>query len=323
MKTEQDIPLSEWARRELSELRENAFMPVVVAIVGVVIALFWYVPSIVHETTPWYSVLYAIPIGVASGVALASLCTIFEATPFKILTYRRDRDALLESNRVDWQRAQALGGVFGRFTQARSTDYSVTEPELPGTWRPFRVEHALSAQLRGTIRGSGGWGWFQGDFSGSAIPDLLASSTILFLTDGERTLRVLVPTTRVAVEMFTGAADRWRSSEKHYGTHTEKVLKDFSANPRLFSDPLSHPELVDAIDLAIARQQLDERPTVRVHGPVIQEGVALATAIGFGDRTPATLLPTGYFAALAEEVRPLLGPAAAAPTAIEAVRQVA
>ncbi len=211
--------------------------------------------------------------------------------------YRKQRRRVLLENALDYRRSQQLERALAQFTNADVAQMSVAETPIGTDWRPFRVEHTLSGSLRGDYCG--------GRVSGRVSPNLLESSSVLFLqgVDG-KTLRALIPNQNTAREMLATALTAWASSAGYTGywhdnTHLGKVIREFEM-ARGWSDGLAHAQVIDMID-ASCEKSIEERPVIRVMGKLLQDGVALATALEVNGAT-RVLLPTRFFLQLAANV---------------------
>lgn len=217
--------------------------------------------------------------------------------------YRRERFSILLENARDYRRAQLLWQALERLTHPDPELTSVVEKQVGGGWRPFRVEHTLSGSLRGSVGG--------GTFTGSMTPNLVESSSVLFLqNDAGATLRALLPSQGAAAGMLAAAFQYWEDkANPHYlwrsnyqkGTHVSDVLHHFA---RLGSLPvhLAYAQAIDMLD-ASCQKPLEERPVVHVKGNLIQDGVAFVSALEINGE-PAVLIPTTFFARLTAAVQP-------------------
>lgn len=223
--------------------------------------------------------------------------------------YQNDRDAILQRNELDFCRSQQLGAALQRFLTTPVTAYQAAEPVEPVAWCPFRVEHVMSSTTRGIFAGglsAAGYsfGDFRGQQEGRAVPNLLDASTILFLVNGNRTLRVLIPSPTGIRELVTQTLRHW-FREVVDGTHLGVVLSEFALGDEVLLAPLSHPQLIDRVDAA-CHDPTEERPVIRVAGRVLQPGIVLASAVTIGC-DQATFLPSGMFRELATCLQPYIG----------------
>ena len=72
---------------------------------------------------------------------------------FRIKSYRRKQAEIYAENERDFRRSREIRQILAGLADTRSTEFSVVESALPGEWRPFRVERAISQSLRGEIVG--------------------------------------------------------------------------------------------------------------------------------------------------------------------------
>lgn len=219
--------------------------------------------------------------------------------------YRQRRRQIFRKNAQDLQCSKRLAAALADLSEVDVVEMSVTEQQINGCWRPFRVEHTLSGSLRGECKGYMSHGYLTGVIS----PNVLESSSVLFLqNDDGKTLRALVPAQSAAREMLAQAVTAWADRAGYekgwYGnsTHLGNVLHAF-AMKRSWADGLAHTGTIDMLD-ASCQKAIGERPVVHVLGKQIQDGVALATALQVNGETKV-LLPTNFFGRLAEAVERL------------------
>lgn len=229
-------------------------------------------------------------------------------------TWRSNEANIILQNEVDYNRSLQLKEALQKFETAKASDFSVTEKSVEGEWKPFRVEHFVSNSLRGEIIGDialhgnilfGGTlrKTMKGTVKGMAIPNLLDSSSMLFLKGPNGTLRVLLPSPRATRELLVETLERWLS-ETPENSHIYKALREFSVTDDHLLNPISHPQLIDSLD-ASCEMLANERPNVGVIGERIQAGVVLVTALEV-DGTQKIFLPSGFFSKLSEYVAPFL-----------------
>ncbi|MEK7585020.1 MAG: hypothetical protein AAB455_00670 [Patescibacteria group bacterium] len=248
----------------------------------------------------------------AVGVQLILLVRHLTTSPSR-------RKEILEKNVRDYAQAECLKSqIFPRFANTRSDAFPLREGEIEGSWRPFKVEHFASQSLRGDISGQvcldwrsffrSGSGEVSGQLKQLAVPDLLdLSSVVFFENDRGETLRVLVPSPRATKETLARLIESYvgRDDPRGYhsggiltrGTHTYEALKQFTTDETSLTTPISHPALLDRLD-ASTQKSLEVRPEVRVTGEMVQEGVALATALTV-EGEKRTFFPSGYLGELA------------------------
>jgi len=153
--------------------------------------------------------------------------------------------------------------------------------------------------------------------SGISIPDLLDSSSVLWLTDGQDTMRVILPSS-TAVRSMLAKTTEGLVKELKKGSHLQEALQGFVMDKEALLTPVSHPQLVDRLD-ASCELNIGQRPLVSVAGQEIQPGVVMATALQIGEQV-SPFLPTGLFKQLATTVAEHAGlPAPKTPVANAAV----
>ena len=242
--------------------------------------------------------------------------------------WKRSRQEILLRNKIDHELSLKLKEGLRIFATTKSSAFPITEKAVEGDWRPFRVEHFLSNSLRGGFLGEGkismsfmagfAKGHIKGTSDGVAIPNLLDTSTILFLkgATGGATLRVLIPSPKVTRDLFSGTIKQWLNRVEDY-THIRRVLDDFVMGDTNLLEPISHPQLIDSLDATIELSS-KERPSVIVRGEKVQDGVVLATELEInGERS--VFMPSGFFRELASKVMPLLDQAQS-PTMLATVQ---
>lgn len=211
--------------------------------------------------------------------------------------FTRRRRKILADNVRDYRRATWLKRALDQLASADVVGMSVLEKPIGGNWRPFRVEHTLSGSLRGEFTS-----FRSGTFTGKVAPNVLESSSVLFLRDDEgKTLRVLIPSHGAAREMLAEALKSWARKAGHRegyydgSTHVGRVVHNFALAGD-WSQRLVHTQTIDMLD-ASCEKPVTERPVVGVMGRMLHEGVAFATGLRVNGETK-TLLPTTFFAHL-------------------------
>jgi len=234
----------------------------------------------------------------------------------------KSRDQILQDNARDWSQAGCLRTeIFPKFANVRSDQFPPRENALEGLWRAFRVEHFTSQSLRGDITGEAcvkslfaGDGKINAQFRQLAVPDLLdMNSVVFFRNDLGETIRVLIPSPRATketlvrlIEFYLGCPlehyweTTYRASALSAGTHVHEALKQFTVSEASLLQPISHPELLDRLDVA-TQEPLEKRPLVQVIGAPVQRGVALATALAI-DGVKQIFYPSGYLGDFASGV---------------------
>ncbi|MFZ2893562.1 MAG: hypothetical protein WA072_02640 [Candidatus Moraniibacteriota bacterium] len=227
--------------------------------------------------------------------------------------WHRNRKKILSDNLNDYRQSQNLERVLKSFTATRSSNFPILERAIRGDWKPFRVEHFLSNSLRGTFVGDVRlrmdflFGSLTDSINGIAdgvvIPNLLDTSSVLFLKGNRGTLRVLIPSPRATKELFVKTLEQWvKFAPKK--THLQHTLKDFAVKDEYLLTPISHPQIIDALDASIEMTS-ERRLSVVVRGEPIQDGVVLATALEVNG-TQSVFLPSGFFRELTMSVMPFI-----------------
>lgn len=283
-----ELKLSGWAESEIdsSFFGWGAF----IVIAMIVVAFFtWAIMSDVNKNDE-YNVGATVLLAVAIAFVFLNLIGIPVHISRKKEIYRE--------NEADWQRSLRVQEMFRPLQQMPSTSYPVTELALPSAWRPFRVEHFVSESLRGTLSGSVRMtglftGVFTGDVQGTSTPNLLDTSTMLFLQNEQGdTLRVLVPTPKATRQLLAGTIEKILKNVQRY-TFTHEAIQAFTMDDAMLCAPISHPKIVDALDADCGKPVADRRK-VAVIGTEIQPGVAVATALEVNGEL-SVFLPSGFF----------------------------
>lgn len=306
-----DLPLSERAKKELYHLEAFYLEDASVGfwVFGFFASLFTFGTTALalFGTCPWLAPLI--------GLAILGLIFLFFHWLPRHL-YRRcgtpKKNQILAENARDYSVAQALRTqIFPRFASTRSDGFPLRESEVPGQWRPFRVEHFVSQSLRGDLTGKiclNLWDFFHGrgaevksQIKQLSVPDLTDMSSVVFFENevGE-TLRVLVPSPRATketlariIEAYVGNKDEGDKTN----THVQDALEQFTTDESTLLQPISHPMILDRLDAA-TQKPAETRPTVQVVGEQIQSGVVLATALVVGG-IKKIFFPSGYLGELA------------------------
>lgn len=267
------------------------------------------IPSVVFAVFGTLSMLSFAGSSLAGWIfaGLATLPWLISGVTAATIGRGRKREILSE-NEVDYATSVKLKEALANFSNTPVSSFGTLEPEVEGRWKPFRVEHFVSNSIRGTITGQG-CGIFSGisreDCQSISIPNLLDTSSVVFLRDGERTLRVLVPSPRATREILVKAIELW-AKDMPYNSHTRQVLQNFVLEDKVLAEPISHPQLIDALD-ASCEAPPESRPNVTVRGSLIQEGVALATTLKVDNKEEKVFLPSGFFRKLTQGVNRGLG----------------
>jgi len=242
--------------------------------------------------------------------------------------WQKNRRHIFEQNKADYHQSRKLKQGLEKFSSVKSSDFPVSEQKISGKWKPFRIEHFISNSLRGeitgqiTLRGGGLLastcrGTMRGSTKGIALPNLLDSSSILFFKDGNKTLRVLLPSPRATRELLIKTLEIWMKKKPRF-THTYDVLNKYAISDQNLLHPISHPQLIDSLD-ASCELSGKQRPKVGVRGELVQPGVVLATALEVGGKQ-SIFLPSGFFSALTNQIVPFIEQAQK-PKVIEAVKE--
>ncbi|MEK7500742.1 MAG: hypothetical protein AAB642_01295 [Patescibacteria group bacterium] len=248
------------------------------------------------------------------------------ACAFYIVKWWREREGILAENAIDYHRSLQLKRALRKFSELRSSDFPLVENRLPGSWKPYKMEHHLSSstrsalsgeiELRGSFLFGFGRGTIEATTKGISVPNLLDSSTIILFKSGEQTLRAIIPSPAGSREMLVKIMESWYSGLPKT-THTYKALSSFSINDELLLTPVSNQQVIDKLEVSLEKP-FEERPEVEVIGEELQAGVALTTALVF-DGEQKMFLPSGLFRALKEEIEPLLGQPLLAPKLTESI----
>jgi len=224
---------------------------------------------------------------------------------FRRQRYRSAQLKVYLANARDFRQARKLAAALAPLQSAALVDFPLANNMIGGEWKPFRVERGVTGSIRGEIAGH--------KFTGTTTPNLLDSSSVLFLqnADGE-TMRTLIPSHATASEMLARSLERWRTNagfehdyyadyrKRDQDTYTSRVIHDFARSGQ-WTNTLTHPEMIDMIDASCQRSE-EQRPVIRLTGALIQKGVALATAIEVNGEQ-RVFVPTGFFKALTGAIR--------------------
>jgi len=235
--------------------------------------------------------------------------------------YRRERIKILEENLLDHERSEALRKRLETLFKIPLDDFPTREKVVCDGMYPFRVRYFVSTSMRAGMTGNLKLGLsFSPHMTGKArsisVPNLLDSSSVVFLTDGERTMRVIVPSPTAVKEMLARTLDLQLESVGE-GTHTRGVIEGIHPSDEYLVNPVMHPDIIDKLDASCERP-IEKRPFVQVRGQVVQQGVAVASSITVGGKHHM-FLPTGFLRELAEMISKIIEVQAAVPE----VRQAA
>jgi len=326
-KNEEKVPLSDWAKKEIKTKKSDYFfgeklfgwLSVTFGII-LFLMLVGKVPTMPGGNVVPKKLYIS---GIVTCALIWLLCFLSKYI-FKRAKWKKKQDGIFVQNEMDYHQSLRLKPILDNICSVSVSDFSVMEKEITGTWRPFRVEHFLSDSIRSQIFGQAKFNLFslkstvRGISRSVATPNLLDSSSVLFLKDNEgKTLRVLIPSSRTTKEMIIGAMEGWFSDILEH-THTRVALKQCSFSEENVVTPISHPQLIDSLNSS-CELTFEQRPIVCVIGQKIQEGVVIATALEVGGRKNI-FLPTGFFKQLADSVSFVVQNVLSAPTAIGAIR---
>jgi hypothetical protein len=305
MKTEMDIPLSEYAKEQWEMLKERNKFGAENWMLFFLMAFLLLVCILAKGYYP--------AIGFSCGLII-----FFITFRHYRKKYRRERktglEKILAANARDYADSVRLREFLTKLALAKVDDFPVTEGFTEDVWKPFRVEHfvsnSLRAEIEGTMKLSGFCfifaslsGRFSGTLKGETVPNLLDLSSMLFLKNKNETLRVIIPNWRVTKQIFGETMANFIKSVLR-NSHVNVVLEQFSPSDEVLLGPLSHPQFIDFLDSS-CELPLRERPDVKVKGRIIQEGIILATALEVNGKEKI-FLPTGFFQELNSNVSGIL-----------------
>lgn len=219
--------------------------------------------------------------------------------------WRKSCRSIFSQNEADYNLSLRLKDALKKISSVKSSNFPVTDQAIGSQWKPFRVEHFISNSLKAEITGYGGFFMpFHGFIKGVTIPNLLDSSSILFLKNDSKTLRVIIPSSRTTQEMFVKTIKLFLP-DLPSSSYACEALQNFSVSDENLLGPLSHPEFIDALDSS-CELPLEQRPEVIVRGQQIQEGVAVATALEVKEKEKI-FLPSGFFQKIIDTVHSVTG----------------
>ena len=251
-------------------------------------------------------------------IVIVGATTVF--TTAGIIYSMKFRKRAFQKNKGDHEQSLQLEKALNKFISVNVSNCPVPDKEIGGSWKAFRVEHFLSNSLRAQFSGNFTGlfaGTIKGYLGGFSVPNLLDSSSVLFLeSESGETLRVLIPSTQAIEEMLIKTIEGWKEHAP-IGTHVSKVLHEFSLKDENFIGPLSHPAFLDRLD-ASRRLPFKEKPSVFVRGILLQEGLSVGTAIE-SEGKQKMFFPTAFLKELSSEIASILNESIKEPKAIEAV----
>jgi hypothetical protein len=301
MNKQKQIPLSESAYDLLSANRKRYWkFPLVMSIIFLVVAIITTVLT-ADFTFSFYGVSAALAIWLIWGMLVG-------------WKWAKNRRKIFSINQSDHESSQKLRSELRTLSAIRVSEYSILEGEIKGNWKPFSVSYELSRSLREALfDGIDSFGkdslprqikeLMQKYLEVIEIPNPLDTSSELFLNDGEKTLRVVVPSPRVTRSMLEKIIERWRNSVNG-NSHLELALDIFRMGDDVLLAPISHMQIIDSIKLSI-EMPLEQRPSIIVRGELIKEGLALATGLEV-DGKQYIFFPSGFFQALRKAIVPII-----------------
>jgi hypothetical protein len=301
MNKQNQIPLSESAHDLLFANRKRYWkFPLVVSIIFLVVAIITTVLT-ADFTFSLYGVLAALAIWLLWGILVG-------------WKWAKNRRKIFSKNQADYESSQKLRSELRTLLATRVSEYPIPEGEIKGNWKPFSVAYELSRSLREALfDGIDSYGKdsllcrlreLMQKYAGVlAIPNILDTSSELFLNDGEKTLRVVVPSPRVTRSMLEKIIKRWRNSVNE-NSHLERALDMFTMGEDVLLAPISHMQIIDFIKLS-SEMPLGQRPSIVVRGELIKDGLALATALEVNGKR-YIFLPSGFFQALTKAIVPII-----------------
>ncbi len=333
MKKQNDIPLSAYAERKISERRQiNYKFSKLVAQVGFATALFAFafIGVFGSESKKLQGLVKVVVI--FSPWIIATILYIIALLINHLLRrniYAKEKAEIIAQNEVDYWQSLKLNEAIKKFSVTKSTDFPVVEQPIGEKWKPFRIEHFMSNSLRQSITakfdGYGGGifggpitGSIQGNAKGISIPNLLDSSSVLFLKNKTETLRVLIPSPRATKELFVQALEHWLKNLPK-DSHTQNALKSFSMDDSNLLDSISHPQFIDSLD-SNCELSIDQRPDVTVRGILVQGGVALITSIETKEKQEI-FLPSGFFSAVTRKISEIADQRISEPNIVKTVKK--
>lgn len=217
------------------------------------------------------------------------------------IIYRNDRHELLLSKK--------LQETLNSFTRGSLLDYENDTMPLDGVWKPFDVLHVMNSNIRtefsGKLQLNGGFlsgassGKLEGNSKGIVVPNLLDSSTLLFLVDSqEKTVRVLIPSPSVVIEFVKQVLESLSEDCCTKGSHVYDVLKDVSIK----NLTLANPKVIDEINFS-CQKPLGERPKILLSGHLIKPGVFFASSIEVNG-VKSLFYPLGFLKSLMKSISP-------------------
>ena len=225
------------------------------------------------------------------------------------------RSRILRHNREDYELGEKLNRALAKFESVDASTYPVTG-EVVEDMRPYRVEYHMSDSLRGELTGqmSGGgifsWsGSFSASLRGSVTPNLLDTSNVAFLrNDKGETMRVLLPSPGGIRESLWQAYE-WYLEGINYDTpHTKAALDAFCRGVGWRLATITpQAAIIDRIDVACRELAFADRPTVRVVGRSLGDGIMVAGKLSVGDKE-GVILPVNLFEEITGSIAGLISP---------------
>lgn len=306
MKTETNVPLSDYAREQWKVLKKE------ISYNGEIWVLFFLMAFVLSACI--LLKFYYPAVALSCGMVLF---VIFFFRHVKKCRKRRKTglEKILADNVKDYSDSTRLREFLVKLASARTDEFPVIEEFAEDTWKPFRIEHFVSNSLRAEIEGEmklSGFcfiiaslsGTFSGTLKGETTPNLIDLSSMLFLKNGDKTLRVIIPNSRATKEIFIKSMNSLMNNNKK-NSHIYRALEEFSFSDENLLEPVSHPQSIDFLDSA-CELPVEARPNVKVKGRIIQRGIILATALEINGKEKI-FLPTGFFQELVSNVHVLGG----------------
>jgi hypothetical protein len=276
------------------------------------IALFFlFIASLINNgaiiTASWwqYALSYFVLFMVTGGIISCFIKRTHKMRSFKFKTIRADRIDLMKSKEID--------NIINRLKELSLEKMDVTEQKIGGVWTPFRVERMISYSIRADIecetRLNGKFlfgashGVVQGVLNGSSMPNLLETSTLIFLKNEntKQTLRVLVPNQQVITAMLERNINYILNNYQPKDSHIGNSLSSLKLLSKSLRGRFNYIKLIDRID-SEAQNQLTSKSLIEVYGKMVQPGLVIATKLVV-DLDKHIIFPTGLLNKLYSEIQ--------------------
>jgi hypothetical protein len=225
------------------------------------------------------------------------LTALFLLTPIGIQHFLPRSLRILAANRKDFQWAKRLRqGIFAESDPFASYQ-GTAEPAISGAWRP--LDKFIAANQTFVPR----------DFGQSlSFNDLNQLSVLLWMTNGERIIRVKLPNDAWIRQVIADAVESWLTAKPAMDwdrTHVGKAIEEY----RFCGDsPRPTPALNEIVkDIG---EPFEKRRPVELYGQFETDDLLLATGItvqGWNGPRHQIVIPTGYFQRVLEEVKDITG----------------